>query len=81
MLDIELRETRVYQDAKAEGHEEGRVEEARVLLLKQLTHKLGRLSLGVVDKVNALSIDRLESLGVALFDLSNATDLNNWLNR
>jgi hypothetical protein len=25
--------------------------------------------------------DRLESLGVALFDLSNITDLNNWLNR
>jgi predicted transposase YdaD len=77
MLDIELRETRVYQDAKADG----RVEEARVLLLKQLTHKLGELSIGVVDKVNALSIDRLESLGVALFDLSNVTDLNNWLNR
>jgi predicted transposase YdaD len=85
MLGIELKETRVYQDAKAEGreqgHEEGRVEEARVLLLKQLTHKLGELSLGVVDKVNALSIDQLESLGVALFDLSNVTDLNNWLNR
>jgi predicted transposase YdaD len=77
MLDIELRETRVYQDAKADG----RVEEARVLLLKQLTHKLGELSIGVVDKVNALSIDQLESLGVALFDLSNVTDLNNWLNR
>jgi predicted transposase YdaD len=77
MLDIELRETRVYQDAKADG----RVEEARVLLLKQLTHKLGELSIGVVDKVNALSIDRLESLGVALFDLSNITDLNSWLNR
>jgi predicted transposase YdaD len=77
MLDIELRETRVYQDAKADG----RVEEARVLMLKQLTHKLGELSIGVVDKVNALSIDRLESLGVALFDLSNITDLNNWLNR
>jgi predicted transposase YdaD len=77
MLDIELRETRVYQDAKADG----RVEEARVLLLKQLTHKLGELSIGVVDKVNALSIDRLESLGVALFDLSNVTDLNSWLNR
>jgi Domain of unknown function (DUF4351) len=27
------------------------------------------------------SVDQLESLGVALFDLSNATDLNNWLNR
>jgi predicted transposase YdaD len=77
MLDIELRETRVYQDAKADG----RVEEARVLLLKQLTHKLGEISIGVVDKVNALSIDRLESLGVALFDLSNVTDLNSWLNR
>jgi predicted transposase YdaD len=77
MLDIELRETRVYQDAKADG----RVEEARVLLLKQLTHKLGELSIGVVDKVNALSIDRLESLGVALFDLSNVTDLNSWSNR
>lgn len=27
------------------------------------------------------SVDRLESLCVVLFDLSNVTDSNNWLNR
>ena len=34
MLGIELEQTRVYQDAKAEGKAEGKAEEGRVLVLR-----------------------------------------------
>jgi predicted transposase/invertase (TIGR01784 family) len=73
MLGIELKETRVYQDAC--------VDEAQILILKQLTHKLGELTPNVVDRINGLLIEQLESLGVAMFDLSSISDLNNWLNQ
>lgn len=77
MLGIELKETRVYQDA----NDDGRVEEAQILIFKQLTHKLGELTPKIVDRINCLSIEQLESLGIALFDLSNMTDLDNWLDQ
>jgi predicted transposase YdaD len=72
MLGIELKETRVYQDAC--------VDEARILILKQLTHKLGALTPKILERINGLSIEQLESLGVAMFDLSSISDLNDWLN-
>jgi predicted transposase/invertase (TIGR01784 family) len=83
MLGIELTETRVYQDAKAEGHveghEEGTVEEAKRLALKLLMRRYGSLGTGVVEKINALSLDRLESLCEDIMDFVNLQDLDNWL--
>ena len=40
MLGIELQQTRVYQDDKADG----RTEEGQSLVLKQLTRKLGNIT-------------------------------------
>ncbi|MEM1310417.1 MAG: DUF4351 domain-containing protein, partial [Cyanobacteria bacterium P01_H01_bin.153] len=61
----ELRETRVYQ----EGREEGREEEARSLITRQLTRKLGPLPDSLQTQVNQLALEVLEALGEALFDL------------
>jgi predicted transposase YdaD len=44
MLGITLQQTRVYQEAKQEGREEGRESEARSLIMRQLTRRLGELS-------------------------------------
>ncbi|WP_204139935.1 Rpn family recombination-promoting nuclease/putative transposase [Halomicronema sp. CCY15110] len=71
----ELRETRVYQ----EGREEGREEEARSLISRQLTRKLGPLPDSLQAQVNALSLEQLEALGEALFDFAEASDLETWL--
>jgi Protein of unknown function (DUF2887) len=61
MLGIELTETRVYQDAKAEGrvegHEEGPIEEAKKLALKLLRRKYGSLGTGVIRSMICLLID------------------------
>jgi predicted transposase YdaD len=77
MLGIELQQTRVYQDAKAEG----RIEEGQSLVLKILTRKLGNISPEVRSRVNSLDIDKLESLGEDLLDFTSMADLEAWLNQ
>ena len=46
MLGIELAQTRVYQEAKAEGRAEGMevgIQQERALVLKQLNRKVGNI--------------------------------------
>jgi predicted transposase YdaD len=80
MLGIELQQTRVYQEARAEEREIG-LQRERALILKQLTRKIGNLSPQLQARVSALEIDRLESLGEALFDFNSMSDLESWLNQ
>ncbi|WP_310489643.1 Rpn family recombination-promoting nuclease/putative transposase [Chamaesiphon sp. VAR_69_metabat_338] len=80
MLGIELQQTRVYQEAKAEGLEIGRQQE-KALVIKQLNRKLGNLSPQVQARVLALEIDRIESLGEALLDFTSGADLEAWLSQ
>ncbi|WP_310418309.1 Rpn family recombination-promoting nuclease/putative transposase [Chamaesiphon sp. OTE_8_metabat_110] len=88
MLGIELQQTRVYQEAKAEGKVEGKAEEReiglqreRALILRQLNRKLGNLSSQLQSKVSALSIENVESLGEALLDFNSSADLEAWLSQ
>jgi predicted transposase/invertase (TIGR01784 family) len=80
MLGIELQQTRVYQEAKAEGLEIG-LQQEKALVIKQLTRKLGNLSPQTQARVFALQIDRLESLGEALLDFTSMLDLEFWLSQ
>jgi predicted transposase/invertase (TIGR01784 family) len=73
MLGIELQQTRVYQEAKVDGEQ--------ILVLKQLTRKLGTITPEVRSQVNSLNIERLESLGEDLLDFSQVSDLLAWLDR
>ena len=69
-----LEEPRAIREAK----EEGREEQGRSLVLRQLAKKVGDLDPSIRDRVSALSVDQLEALGEALLDFSNATDLGVW---
>jgi predicted transposase/invertase (TIGR01784 family) len=88
MLGIQLEQTRVYQDARAEGRtegetiglERGRTEGEQLLVLKQLTRKLGAINPEVRSRVNGLAINRLEALGEDLLDFTQMSDLVAWLN-
>jgi predicted transposase/invertase (TIGR01784 family) len=87
MLGIELQQTRVYQEAKAEGRNEGEViglergrnEGEQALVLKLLTRKLGKIDTEIQVSVNSLTIDLLESLGEDLLDFAQMSDLLAWL--
>jgi predicted transposase YdaD len=87
MLGIELEQTRVFQDAKAEGRlegkeegfDQGRIEESRSFVMMMLNHKFGNLSGKVRSKINNLSIEQTRTLGEALLDFRTIQELKNWL--
>jgi Domain of unknown function (DUF4351) len=61
------------------GIEQGMTQEARSLILRQLTRRIGVLAPNTETKITTLSISQLESLGEALLDFSTAADLDEWL--
>ncbi len=95
--DVELKQTRFYQDVfaegrvegRAEGHVEGRVEgraegqqqEAAALVLRLLRRRLGALSAEAESRIRALPVAELEALGEALLDWRTPAELMAWLQR
>ncbi len=71
MLGIELQQTRVYQEAKADGEQR--------LVTKILTRKLGNITPEIRSRVISLTIEQLESLGEDLLDFTQMSDLLAWL--
>lgn len=74
----DLKQTRVYQEALAEGEEIGRQREIS-LVLRLLTRRLGQISSLLIEQIQELSVEQLENLGEALLDFSNEEDLRQWL--
>ncbi len=77
MLGITLKQTRVYQEAKAEGEEIGEQRE-RSLILRLLTRRVGELPEPVRSRIATLSLEQLEALGEALLDFAGLADLQQW---
>jgi predicted transposase/invertase (TIGR01784 family) len=66
-------------EGRTEGINVGRTEEARSLILRQLTRRVGGLPPDIRSQVESLSLEQLESLGEALLDFSSSADLDRWL--
>jgi hypothetical protein len=62
-----------------EGRVEGRVEEARALVVRQLTRKLGDFSPMLLTKIEALPLERVELLSEDLLDFTSIDNLEQWL--
>jgi len=87
----DLKQTRVYQEAREEGEQRGEqrglklgeqrglVKGQATMLLRMLNRKFGQITPSLRGKVNKLSAKQLENLAEALFDLETIADLNNWL--
>jgi hypothetical protein len=58
---------------------QGAVQEARSLIFRLLSRRVGVLSSEVRSQVESLPLEQLESLGEALLDFSSAADLDEWL--
>ena len=72
---VTIKETWVYREIKQEGKEV----EARSLIFRLLTKRVGEWSSEVRQKVENLSLEQLENLGEGLLDFSSMVDLENWL--
>jgi hypothetical protein len=84
LIDVETQElimqlspayTKWREETLQEGQQEG---EAR-LVLRLLDRRVGELSPEVRSQIQSLSLPQLESLGEALLDFSQPSDLQNWL--
>jgi predicted transposase/invertase (TIGR01784 family) len=79
----DLKQTRVYQEAREEGElrgeKRGLVKGQATMLLRLLNRKFGQISPSLRGKVNKLSAKQLENLAEALFDLETIADLSDWL--
>ncbi|ALB41922.1 hypothetical protein AA650_16995 [Anabaena sp. WA102] len=71
----DIKQTRVYQEAKQEGKQD----EATNLLFRQLSKRFGKLSGNYIETISNLTIEQLEDLGEALLDFVDITDLEQWL--
>jgi predicted transposase/invertase (TIGR01784 family) len=82
-----MRESVTYQDileegeikGKTEGRVEGRFEEAKGLVIRLLTRKLGQIGSNLLAKIEALPLEQVESLGEDLLDFTAIADLEQWL--
>jgi predicted transposase YdaD len=79
----ELRHSRAAQELIEEGRQEGQAEgrraEAASMTLRLLTRRCGPLSEATIARIQALPLERLEALGLALLDFRGAADLAAWL--
>ena len=64
--------------AKQEGLQEGLENEQR-LIIRLLNRRIGEIDSLLVQKVQQLSVEKLEELGEALLDFTSITDLETWL--
>ena len=64
---------------RLEGIEEGRLEEAQRLTLRQLPLRISDVSELQEAHIRRLSLERLEDLGEALLDFTQPDDLDAWL--
>jgi len=71
----DIKQTRVYQEAR----EEGRQEEASSMLQRQLSKRFGKINDRRLENINSLSLEKLEDLGEALLDFNDIADLDHWL--
>ena len=74
----ELKQTRFYQEVKAETVEEERESIFLEILFSLLTAKFGELPAKVEAMVRDLRGDRLQSLSIALLEFKTIKDLEDW---
>ena len=73
--DIDLKQTRFYLDAIADGQKT----EAVTLILRLLSRRLGSLDAVQETKIQSLPLSELEELGEVLLDFHNMAELTTWL--
>ena len=83
--DIELKQTRFYQDIFAEAYQEeykkGFHQGEVTIILILLKHQLGLLSSETTNRIQQLGSEQLESLCDNLLDFTAINDLNTWLEK
>jgi len=75
LQDIDLKQTRVYQDALGEGRQEGEL----TIVQRLLERHFGPLPNTITERLRRLDAAQLEALSDVLLDLRSLNELNDWL--
>jgi Domain of unknown function (DUF4351)/Putative transposase, YhgA-like len=62
-----------------QGIEQGQRKATRSLILRQLARRVGELPESIATQLEALTLTQMESLGEALLDFTDRSDLERWL--
>ncbi|AFW95347.1 hypothetical protein ANA_C12630 [Anabaena sp. 90] len=79
LKEADITQTRFYQEVLEIGEKKGLQQGEANLTIRQLKRRCGNLTAIQEQKVRSLTIPELESLGEALLDFQNMSDLENWL--
>ncbi|KHG38931.1 MAG: DUF2887 domain-containing protein [Aphanizomenon flos-aquae KM1D3_PB] len=79
LKEADITQTRFYQEVLEIGEKKGLQQGEANLTIRLLKRRCGNLTPIQEQKVRSLSISQLESLGEALLDFQNMSDLENWL--
>jgi predicted transposase/invertase (TIGR01784 family) len=79
LTDIDLKQTRFYQDVFSEGIQTGIPQGELLLTLRQLQRRCGELTPALRERITGLRVPRLEALGEALLEFHGRADLEQWL--
>jgi Domain of unknown function (DUF4351) len=69
----------IYDQIFQEGEQRGEQRGKRDMVVKLLTRRVGVLSAEMLGRIEGLSLERVEDLGVALLDFSSVDDLVGWV--
>ncbi|MGK7944337.1 MAG: DUF4351 domain-containing protein [Microcystaceae cyanobacterium] len=72
-----MKESVIYQDIFQKGTQQ----EAFQFLFRLLNKRFGTVDSSISARLRTLSQEQLESLGEALFDFTDQTDVETWLNQ
>ncbi|HLA36063.1 MAG TPA: DUF4351 domain-containing protein, partial [Rhodocyclaceae bacterium] len=73
--DIDLRQTRFYQDVFTEGRQEGRQEGERIVLQRQLERKFGPLDAGMQQRLSQADADTVLMWSDRILDARNVDEV------
>ncbi|MBL1211201.1 DUF4351 domain-containing protein [Geminocystis sp. GBBB08] len=82
-------ESVIYQDILQKGEKRGKQigelrgeqKEAFMFLHRLLNRRFGEIDSSMIERLRVLPKEELETLGESLFDLSELTDIEAWLNQ
>ncbi|MBD2456178.1 DUF4351 domain-containing protein [Nostoc sp. FACHB-87] len=72
---------RARQEGLKQGLQQGLQQGEQQLILRLLNRRLGEIDLSLIEQIQGLSIEQLESLGEALLDFATVADLEAWLSQ
>jgi hypothetical protein len=79
--EIVMRLAPLYQQERQLAIEEGKIEGETLLIIRQLNRRIGQIESRLIDKIQKLPIEKLETLGEDLLDFTKVEDLETWLNQ